>query len=516
MKKHRLGVRVTLLASACYLLTSCATLDQAGARHGTAIGCGVGALVGGVLGNIVGQRTGNRGLATAVGAASGAAIGCYVGNRWQKREQALQELARREHLQIETQMLALASPTDARGAHASSETAGLVANVQNMGMFALDSDQLTADGLRQARALAAIYRPDRNEAVPEGGRSVLLVVGHTDATGAAAHNQALSERRARAMGQVLADAGIDPSTIYFQGAGASRPIADNSTEQGRSQNRRVELVELSSSDLLIQRIEQERANPRYLAHGTGVGDAPPPADRARSTDLSSSPSSGNLPGARVSLRPRKTQPVTRPGIAAAKARDGKAVPASFIDFGGAPAHAEPLDLAALVRPRQSGFALVSTAFAADIPLRGCEADRPRISGEVRNLASGQTVEEHATRDYLPGMNGRAWAGLVNGNLVTLSPVAVLRDGGEVATNPTAYVTRGYSAGQRKALSLEAVANAYEGEDAILYRVFVKGAAAPVQCMDLVLRKAGDQAKAGKLYYDHGGSTYAAKFQPTRS
>jgi hypothetical protein len=316
------------------------------------------------------------------------------------------------------------------------------------------------------------------------------------------------------MGQVLADAGVDPATIYYQGAGASRPIADNASEQGRSRNRRVELVELSSSDLLVQRIEQERANPKYLAHGTGAAHQGGSSGGTRSTrtlpqvaDSRHAAMPASEPHEAGSVSPTKD-------VAAARSR--ATLPAGYIDFGGMPAGADRVDLAALVRPRQSGFTLVSAAYAADAPLRGCEADRPRISGAVRNLASGQAVEEHATRDYLPGMNGRAWAGLVNGNLVTLSPVAVLRDGGEVAKNPTAYITKDYASGRRKALPLAAVANAYEGEDAILYRVFVKSDAAPLQCMDLVLRKTGGQAKAGKLYYDHGDGTYAANFQPTRS
>ena len=74
MRVNRWVLRSTLLASACYLTTSCATLDQAGARHGTAIGCGVGAVVGGLLGNVIGQKTGNRQLATVAGAAAGTAV----------------------------------------------------------------------------------------------------------------------------------------------------------------------------------------------------------------------------------------------------------------------------------------------------------------------------------------------------------------------------------------------------------------------------------------------------------
>jgi outer membrane protein OmpA-like peptidoglycan-associated protein len=509
------ALRGTLLISACYLATSCATLDQAGARHGTAIGCGVGAVVGGLLGNVVGQKTGNRQLATVAGAAVGTAIGCYAGNRWQKREQALQDLATREHMRIETQTLAVAPSSRTTDGASSPQEAGLVANVQNQGMFATDSDQLTLSGLRQAKALAQIYRPDASEqASTSGVHPVLLVVGHTDATGAADYNQALSERRAEAMGRVLAQAGIDPRNIYFQGAGASRPIADNTTEDGRGRNRRVELVELSSSDLLVQRIEQERANPRYLAHGTrGIAIA------ASTTPVRPVPSTRKQPPknsvSRVSPRASKEVATSKTGVHGAAHANSRPA-AGYVDFGGIPASADHANLASLVTPRRSGFSLISTAYAADVPMRSCEADRPRVSGSVKNLASGQALDTHATREYLPGMNGRAWAGLVNGNLVTLSPVAVLRDGADVVKNPVAYVTRDYAAGHRKATRIDAVANAYEGENSILYRVFMQSGDAPVSCMDLVLRKAGDSAAGGKLYYDRSGNAYVADFKPTRS
>ncbi len=390
----------------------------------------------------------------------------------------------------------------------------MVANVQNQGMFATDSDQLTVSGLRQAKALAQIYRPDPSEqASTSGVHPVLLVVGHTDATGAADYNQALSERRAQAMGRVLAQAGIDPRNIYFQGAGASRPIADNTTEDGRSRNRRVELVELSSSDLLVQRIEQERANPRYLAHGTrGVAIA------ASTTPFRSASPTKKQPAhsvSRVAPRTGEEMAASKPGRhETAHANSGP--PAGYVDFGGVPASTDHANLASLVTPRHGGFSLISTAYAADVPMRNCEADRPRVSGNVKNLASGQALDTHATREYLPGMNGRAWAGLVNGNLVTLSPVAVLRDGADVVKNPVAYVTRDYITGHRKATSIDAVANAYEGENSILYRVFMQSGDAPVNCMDLVLRKTGDGAAGGKLYYDRSGNAYVADFKPTRS
>jgi len=65
--------------------------------------------------------------------------------------------------------------------------------------------------------------------------------GHTDGVGSAAYNQKLSERRAEAVKQYLVGRGIDAGRMTTKGFGKTKPIADNSTEEGRELNRRVEL-----------------------------------------------------------------------------------------------------------------------------------------------------------------------------------------------------------------------------------------------------------------------------------
>ena len=76
-------------------------------------------------------------------------------------------------------------------------------------------------------------------AEPEWG---ITVEGHTDATGAAAHNQTLSEQRAASVKAYLVSKGVAEPRLTAAGFGASKPVADNATELGRAQNRRVELV----------------------------------------------------------------------------------------------------------------------------------------------------------------------------------------------------------------------------------------------------------------------------------
>ncbi|OEF25877.1 OmpA family protein [Vibrio rumoiensis] len=67
------------------------------------------------------------------------------------------------------------------------------------------------------------------------------IVGHTDSTGSAAYNVTLSKKRAEAVADYLEYQGIDASRITTQGLGESNPVAINTTEAGRSKNRRVEV-----------------------------------------------------------------------------------------------------------------------------------------------------------------------------------------------------------------------------------------------------------------------------------
>jgi outer membrane protein OmpA-like peptidoglycan-associated protein len=87
-------------------------------------------------------------------------------------------------------------------------------------------------------------RPVLDEAInilkSQGGVAV-IAEGHTDSTGPEAYNMTLSQRRAKAVRDYLVAGGIDASRIETVGYGETQPVADNSTRDGRAQNRRVEL-----------------------------------------------------------------------------------------------------------------------------------------------------------------------------------------------------------------------------------------------------------------------------------
>lgn len=70
----------------------------------------------------------------------------------------------------------------------------------------------------------------------------LTIEGHTDSTGTPAHNQVLSEQRAKSVREYLTGKGVAAGRLTTAGYGQVKPVADNATELGRAQNRRVELV----------------------------------------------------------------------------------------------------------------------------------------------------------------------------------------------------------------------------------------------------------------------------------
>lgn len=105
-------------------------------------------------------------------------------------------------------------------------------------------------------ALQVNFATDKTEILPESAPQIeqvtkllkddpslkLAVNGHTDNTGDSAHNQALSQGRAKSVVAAITAKGIDGSRLTAKGYGDTRPVADNATEEGKASNRRVELV----------------------------------------------------------------------------------------------------------------------------------------------------------------------------------------------------------------------------------------------------------------------------------
>lgn len=101
-------------------------------------------------------------------------------------------------------------------------------------LFDFDSDQVRQ---LQRQQLERIGRT-----LAQVGIQGLRVEGHSDNVGDADYNRRLSLRRAGAVAQLLAAAGLSREHLPIQGHGSAKPIADNGSEAGRAQNRRVVLI----------------------------------------------------------------------------------------------------------------------------------------------------------------------------------------------------------------------------------------------------------------------------------
>lgn len=100
--------------------------------------------------------------------------------------------------------------------------------------FDTDKATLQPDGKKAVAEITAVMKNDKD--------LKLAIHGYTDNSGNQAHNQSLSENRAKAVVKELVAAGIEASRLSARGFGSRQPVADNATAGGRAKNRRVELL----------------------------------------------------------------------------------------------------------------------------------------------------------------------------------------------------------------------------------------------------------------------------------
>jgi OOP family OmpA-OmpF porin len=102
-------------------------------------------------------------------------------------------------------------------------------------LFEFGKADLTPEGKEKIKE----YRDHAKEEL--GRAEKVMITGYTDNVGKPDFNSTLSLQRAEAVRDSLISLGADPKKFQVSGAGETKPIADNSTEEGRAQNRRVEV-----------------------------------------------------------------------------------------------------------------------------------------------------------------------------------------------------------------------------------------------------------------------------------
>lgn len=214
-------MRLILSSALAVMLTGCMTYDPytgeeqvSKATIGAAIGATIGAIGAAIDNRGDDSRTRNQRVLAA--AAAGGAIGGGVGFYMDRQEAMLrQELAN-------------------TGVQVVRDGDNLILVMPGNITFATGSAAVKGDFQDVLGSVAKV--------LTEFDKTILEITGHTDSTGSNEFNQQLSERRATAVANVLQANDVAFERILSAGYGEERPIADNSTAEGRALNRRVELV----------------------------------------------------------------------------------------------------------------------------------------------------------------------------------------------------------------------------------------------------------------------------------
>jgi outer membrane protein OmpA-like peptidoglycan-associated protein len=206
---------VAALAAVAFMV-GCTTVDPVtGEREPNRTGTGaiIGAIAGAAAGTLAGgDDRRNAMIGAGIGALAGAAIGNYMDRTYQNLRERLAGTGVGVTRVSESQIL-LNFPADLTfDFDRDAVKSQFVPTLQNTGNILRDYDQTTVD-----------------------------VYGHADSVGSDAYNQDLSERRAMNVASVLINGGVIRERVLVRGFGESRPIASNSTDDGRARNRRVEV-----------------------------------------------------------------------------------------------------------------------------------------------------------------------------------------------------------------------------------------------------------------------------------
>jgi outer membrane protein OmpA-like peptidoglycan-associated protein len=206
------------IATLGVLGSSCNSLTKT--QKGAAIGAGAG----GTIGAVIGKAAGNTALGAIIGGAVGGTAGAFIGRNMDRQAAEIKQTV--------------------PGATVIREGEGILVKFDSGILFDTDKSDL--------KAAARTNLQNLSESLVNNPQTNILIVGHTDNTGSDSHNMDLSVRRAEAVKAYIAAGNVANSRLTTSGKGESEPIADNSTADGRAQNRRVEIVIVANEQMKNQ------------------------------------------------------------------------------------------------------------------------------------------------------------------------------------------------------------------------------------------------------------------------
>jgi outer membrane protein OmpA-like peptidoglycan-associated protein len=215
--------RIVLVFTLIGLLAAgCKTLNR------TQKGAVIGAAGGGVIGGVIGRELGNTSVGVLIGAAIGGAVGAKIGNKMdQQAEEMKRVLADAEVKRIGE---------------------GILVEFKSNVLFGFDSSELTSQAEQNLGQVIPILQKYPNTNVE--------VIGHTDSVGSAQYNLQLSQRRAGSVGSYLTRNGVSATRVTTVGKGETDPKVPNNTEEGRAENRRVEII-ITANQQMIEEARRE-------------------------------------------------------------------------------------------------------------------------------------------------------------------------------------------------------------------------------------------------------------------
>jgi outer membrane protein OmpA-like peptidoglycan-associated protein len=211
---------LALTLAPCLALAAVGCATNTG--KGAAIGAGGGALAGAGIGALVGGGKGAL-IGGAIGAGAGAATGAVIGHYMDKQQKALK---------------------DVKGAKVERQGDKLVVQFNSAILFDTGKAELKAQSKHDLGEFAKVLVQYKD--------TDLVIEGHTDNTGKKDKNLKLSEARAEAVISLLVSDGVQRARLTGRGLGDTQPVADNGTDAGRKQNRRVQVQIAANEELRKQ------------------------------------------------------------------------------------------------------------------------------------------------------------------------------------------------------------------------------------------------------------------------
>lgn len=221
MTTNKLALLISVLLAAGLFISGCSNWSKA--AKGGVIGAGGGAAAGAVIG----KTLGNTAAGAIVGAAVGGTVGTIIGRNMDRKAREMEE--------------------EMEGVTIQRVEEGIAVSFDSGLLFDFDSANLRPEARENLQKLTTIINKDED--------TMLMIVGHTDSSGDEDYNLELSERRAQSAANYMVSQGLDRSRIDIEGLGEEEPIANNSTESGQQENRRVEVAIFASPEY-VERLQE--------------------------------------------------------------------------------------------------------------------------------------------------------------------------------------------------------------------------------------------------------------------